>query len=194
MRRYFVALFALSLLLYAGCGDVNITINFPAAAIEDRAAKDVAEMRAGPESPDVDEDGFIQVDEKAGIDIGKTNKEIDELKKRMKERFNKQLLPYYDSGNVGEKIDGFIALRDASGLKLKVKAAVKKLVAAENKDREALYSLVAKLNKVPKETEKVARIYGKEWRKNAKDEHYVQNDKAEWMKKKDFDKAQKKKK
>ncbi|RKY17879.1 MAG: hypothetical protein DRP90_06240 [Planctomycetota bacterium] len=199
------SLFAVAVfLLLTGCGDVNITINFPAAAVEKQAAKFVHDVRSAPpaENPsadtpppeDSDDDGLIDPLEGGSVDIGKTNKEIDEIKKRMKERYDKHLLAFYDKGNVGEKIDGYLAIRNFDGLNIKQKALLKKLVNAENADRKAVYKLVAKLNKVPDQVSKVAAIFAKKWRDAAKPDHWVQDDSGTWMKKKDYDKKKKKKK
>ena len=174
-----------------GCGDVVITINFPEAKIKERAQEDVKDMREANQPADTDNDGLQQFDE--DIDIDKKNKEIDEIKARIKKRYEDHLMTYYDKGNVGEKNDGYIALRNTDGLNLKQKAAVKKLVKAENEDRGKLYGLVAKINKVPKEVDKVAKLYAQQWRANAKDNHYVQDDDGKWMTKKDWKEAQKKK-
>ena len=174
-------------------GDVVITINFPQAEIEKQASKDAEFIKGAPVTPDTDEDGMERFEE-GGVDIGKTNKEITAVKKRMKERYDKFLLKYFDAGNIGEQIDGYVGTRNTDGLDLKGKSAMKKLVKAENEDRTSLYTLVAKINKVPKEVDKVAKIYAIEWRKNSKDKHYVQDDKGNWMTKKAYDESLKKKK
>ena len=49
-----------------------------------------------------------------------------------------QLAPYYASGAVGLTRDGLVAVRDANAVPLKDRQGVNALVAAENKDRNAL--------------------------------------------------------
>ncbi len=195
MKRTLLAFAVLALVFALGCGDVNITINFPAAQIEQQAAQDVKEMRSGPAvvAPDTDQDGITRYEE-SKPDIDKTNKEIEEVKKRMKDRYDNSLLAHYDKGVIGEQIDGYIGVRDFGDLDLKAKGEVKKLVSAENDDRKLLYKLVAEINKVPNEVDKVAKIYALKWRDSAKATHYVQDDAGTWMTKADFDKKQKEKK
>jgi len=192
MKRAYIAFCALIALFAMGCGDVVITINFPAAKIEKQAEEIVNEVRSGPATtnPDTDNDGLENYEE-GGIDIGKTNKEIDEIKKRMKERYDNNLLKHYDDGVIGEQIDGYIGVRDFGEMDIKAKAEVKKLVSAENDDRGALYKLVAAINKVPNDIAKVAKIFAEKWREAAKPKHYVQDDKGNWMTKEDYDKKKK---
>lgn len=187
MKRVHVAIVAVMMLFAMGCGDVVITINFPAAKIEKQAEEIVNEVRSGPANPDTDNDGITNMEE-GGIDIGKTNKEIDDVKKSMKDRYDNSLLAHYDSGVIGEQIDGYIGVRDFGEMDIKAKAEVKKLVKAENDDRETLYKLVAALNKVPSDIAKVAKIFADKWRETAKAKHYVQDDAGTWMTKADYDK------
>ncbi len=192
MRKPVFAILIAFLVLTIGCGDVVITINFPAAAIEKQADEIVSEVRAAnteAQPEDTDNDGLERYED---IDVGKTNKEIDEVKARMADRYEKHLLAFYDSGNIGEKIDGYIEVRNNDGLDIKQKAELKKLANAENDDRKELYTLVAKLNKVPDDVAKVAKIFAVKFRENAKPAHWVQDDTGKWMTKKDYDEAQKK--
>ncbi|GAB4159690.1 MAG: hypothetical protein Kow00107_08110 [Planctomycetota bacterium] len=190
MKAAFVSVLAFFLMFAVGCGDVVITINFPAAAIEKTAEDVVRTARAAnEEAPDTDNDGISRMD---GIDIDKANKEIDEIKTRMADRYEKHLLTFYDKGNVGEKIDGYVDIRNNDGLDIKQKAELKKLVNAENEDRKTLYKLVAEINKVPDDIDKVAKIFAKKFREKAKSTHWVQDDNGKWMTKKDYDDSQKK--
>jgi len=189
MNKIVLAVSVVFVLFAMGCGDVHIVINFPAAAIDKQAGEITDFVTSGTPS-DSDKDGLVQMEE--SIDIDKSNKEIDEIKTRMKERYDNYLLKLKNSGNVGEKIDGYVDLRSEDGLDLKAKAEAKKLVTAENDDRKELYKLVAKVNKVEAQADKVAGIFAKKWREKALADHWVQDDKGTWMKKSDYDKAQKK--
>ena len=51
---------------------------------------------------------------------------IRALKQSLRERFPK-LRPFFDKGNIGETNDGFIQIRDESGLNLKEKAMLRNL-------------------------------------------------------------------
>lgn len=57
-----------------------------------------------------------------------------------------ELKPHLASGAVGIGRDGLLAVRDAAALELAAKAKVKRLVDAENKDREDLYREIATAN------------------------------------------------
>jgi len=51
----------------------------------------------------------------------------------------KQLKPYYEKAVVGENNNGFVGVRDTTGLDLKEQAQGKQFVDQENKDRTSLY-------------------------------------------------------
>lgn len=112
---------------------------------------------------------------------------LAELKERMSARYA-TLSALRDAGKVGETPSGAVKLvkaefgtdkvdpRDAS------KGTVADLVAAENKDREALYALVAKKHQItPAEAGKQNGVRNFE---NAKPDHFVEVD-GKWVQRKD---------
>ena len=87
-------------------------------------------------------------------------------KERMKKRFA-ALKPYLLKGVVKENPNGYLSLGNTSGLNLKQRRDLKALVDAENRDRDALYTEVAKaLNISPAQKERVARIFAEKWMKS----------------------------
>ena len=83
----------------------------------------------------------------ANLDVN--TPDIAAITNSMKAR-NGQLQGAYQSGAVGSLKDGNVAVRDASALPLKDRAAINGLVAQENHDRAALYKEIAKANNHPK--------------------------------------------
>lgn len=74
--------------------------------------------------------------------------EISALKQSMKQR-HADLRPLYEAGAVGFANDGTVVLRDASSVPLAQRNRAQTLVAAENKDRAALYREIARANSHP---------------------------------------------
>ena len=71
--------------------------------------------------------------------------------------------------------------RSNKGLNLKARANLKGLLKAENRDREALYSEIAKANKFsPDKVEDIKRLFAKSWIKNARSGWWVQNEDGSW--------------
>ncbi len=100
----------------------------------------------------------------AKADLSVNTAEIRQLRARMKSRFS-ALRPFYQSGNVGVKADGLLTIRVAVALKDRNK--VNKLVAAENKDREALYRAIANANGHPEWYAQIKSTFASRWVGNA---------------------------
>ena len=74
--------------------------------------------------------------------------EISAIKQSMKQR-HADLRPLYEAGAVGFANDGTVVLRDASSVPLAQRSRAQTLVAAENKDRAALYREISRANGHP---------------------------------------------
>jgi uncharacterized protein YdbL (DUF1318 family) len=95
-----------------------------------------------------------------------SNPAIRALKESMKARFQ-TLKPFYAKKMISEGQDGYVALGNTAGLDLKGLRDLKGLIAAENRDRQALYQEVARALKIdPSQVGKVAEIFAKEWQKS----------------------------
>ncbi|NJB68959.1 uncharacterized protein YdbL (DUF1318 family) [Desulfobaculum xiamenense] len=92
------------------------------------------------------------------------------------------LVPYYTSGHVGIGRDGSLALRDGGGLNMQQLAQVKRLIAADNSTRAALYAEVAKALQTT-ETDKVRAIFADTWRAKAAAGWWIQDDSGAWRQK-----------
>jgi uncharacterized protein YdbL (DUF1318 family) len=82
----------------------------------------------------------------ANLDIN--TPEIRAIAGSMNARFQ-QLRPYLDSGAVGYTADGHVDVRDANAVPLAERANAKRLVAEDNRDRDALWAEIAKANGHP---------------------------------------------
>ena len=120
----------------------------------------------------------------AEADINVTTPAIRALKASIADRAP-SIKPYMDSGNVGIANDGLLSVRSTDGLNLKKKAELKRLIDAENKDRKALYSEIAKANNFPPDKiPDIQKIFAKSWIKQAKTGWAVQTSDGTWGKKK----------
>ena len=186
---------------------VTINIYFPAAAVEKAADKIVEEVwgekQKNEEQKKEDEQkqqgepqSMIQSPMRFSIsligpaqvfaqdvDINVTTPAIRALKESIQKRAD-SIKPYMDSGNVGISNDGLLVTRNNDGLNLKDKANLTRLIEAENKDRNSLYTEIAKANNFP--TEKISdikKIFAGSWIKKAKPDWWYQNSEGKWKQK-----------
>jgi uncharacterized protein YdbL (DUF1318 family) len=177
-----VTAFVLCLLLLAAC--VTINIYFPAEKVESVAGEIVDDVRGlkpgeeGQKIPQKKDQSFLRratrLAQRAlgpSVAIAEeattvSNPAIRALKESMKARFQ-TLKPFYTKKMISEGQDGYVALGNTAGLDLKGLRDLKGLVAAENRDRQALYQEVARALKIdPSQVGKVAEIFAKEWQKS----------------------------
>lgn len=118
----------------------------------------------------------------AEADINIATPAIDTLRAAMKARHN-ALEPFYNSGAVGLTRDALIAERDASAVPLKERNALKRLVAQENQDRNALYREIAKANNHPEWEDDIRATFAKRWIDNAASGWWYQDDAGAWKQK-----------
>ncbi len=112
-----------------------------------------------------------------------SNAAIRNLQDRMRVR-NAQLVPYFSAGAIGESNNGYIGTLDTSSLDLGSRAALKRLVDAENTDRRQLYTEVARaLNIDTGQIGRIESIFAAEWRKSAGSGWPIQNPDGSWGRK-----------
>lgn len=99
---------------------------------------------------------------------------INRLKQSMSARFN-QLRPWYDNGAVGLTRDGLVTVRDLGAVPLPQRSAVNRLVAEENRDRNALYREVAVANGHPEWENDVRSTFARQWIANARSGWWYQS-------------------
>ena len=195
--------FCLLLFLAASC--ITINIYFPAAAVEKAADRIVDEVWGTPGGKPGGEDEMKQGVEPQGrlgdvlifalsligpeeaaaqeADINITTPAIRSLKESIQNRAE-AIRPYMDSGNAGISSEGLLVVRTTDGLNLKEKAALKRLVDAENNDRNSLYEEIARANNFqPERVADIKKIFAGSWAKNARDGWWVQDAGGSWKKK-----------
>jgi uncharacterized protein YdbL (DUF1318 family) len=185
------------ILFIAAC--VTVNIYFPAAEVQKAADEIVGDVRniekkdeQKPEEKQKINKLFQELkrlswgpaEAYAQIDIEVSTPAIRALKDSMKERFP-QLKPFYDRGNIGESNMGLLETRDLTGLNLKEKADLSRLVEQENKERKALYTEIMKANKFgPEVMPQIQKIFANSWRDKSQSGWWIQKDSGEWEKKK----------
>ena len=117
----------------------------------------------------------------AAPDLDLNTPAITAIKNSMQTR-HVQLAPHYASGAIGLTGNGLIAVRDATALPLKDRSGINSLVAAENADRAALYSEIAKGNGHPEWEGEIRSTFAGRWVDKAPAGWYFQNSTG-WVKK-----------
>lgn len=181
------------LLLTLAC--VTVNVYFPAAEMQDAADKIEDEVRGKQSSSTESElpmesmlrrmlrNMAFESEAYAQIDINVTTPNIRALVDSRAKRFD-SLKTLFAKGVVGETNDGLLSIRSLDGLNLKDKAAAKKLVKAENSDREKLYLEIAKANGLPPDTApQIKEKFANSMRKKAEKGWWIQKNSGEWVKK-----------
>ncbi|MDX1697645.1 MAG: YdbL family protein [Thiohalobacterales bacterium] len=110
----------------------------------------------------------------AEADISIDTPAIRQLKARMEQR-HRQLAAHYSSGAVGMTGDGRITLRDQKLVPLKDRNTVNSLVAEENRDRDALYTEIARANGHPEWEGEIRETFARRWVANARSGWWYQD-------------------
>lgn len=118
----------------------------------------------------------------AAADLEINTPAIASLQSSMQSR-HAELAPHYASGAVGLTRDGLVAVHDASAVPLKDRQGVNALVAAENKDRKALYKEIASANGHPEWEEEVRSTFAQRWVQKAQGGWWYQDANGNWAKK-----------
>jgi uncharacterized protein len=117
----------------------------------------------------------------ANLDI--SSPEIRAITASMQARFP-QLQKFFDSGALGMTQNGLIEVRDASGVSLPERGLLNRLVAEDNKDRETLYTEIAKANSHPEWADDIRRTFARRWvERGARAGWYYQNASGAWVQK-----------
>ena len=193
-----------SLLLLTAC--VTVNVYFPAAAAESAADRFIRDVYGEDKAKDseaeqtpAEEQSSLQGEQPGGVlvavmnyliapahaqqpDINISTPGINKLKSAMSAR-HEQLKPFYGSGAVGMDRNGFITIRDESAIPLKDRNTVKRLVNDENKDRERLYSEIAKANGHPEWEKDIQAIFASRWVANAPSGWWYKNESGQWVQK-----------
>jgi len=180
---------------------VTVNIYFPAAAVERAADQIVSETwgNAADQQPVKKEPQPQSKAKESSLnnfsfsivgsayaqeaDINVSNPAIRALKDSIKNR-SAAIKPYMDKGNIGINKDGLLAVRSEDGLNLKDRADSKQLIDAENRDREALYTEIAKANNIANDSiPKIKAIFAKSWMDQARPGWWIQDASGTWKQK-----------
>jgi len=194
----------LSLLLSA-C--VTINIYFPAAAAEEAARLIVRDVLKGDRQPQPKDDQKQQKENHSSLrepdavlllagrlmewlvkpvqagqaDININTPAISRLRELMSRR-QKQLAPWYLAGAIGFNEKGLVAIRDLKKVPLKERNRLKKLVADENQNRNALYREIARANGHPEWEDDIRQTFARIWVEEAPAGYWYRMD-GGWKKK-----------
>jgi uncharacterized protein len=183
-----------AVLLTSAC--VTVNIYFPAAAVERAADQIVRETWGGPKEPtqaapkpqSFNRHSLVRLVSLSWVnqahaqeaDINVSNPAIRALKDSIKQR-SSAIKPFMDRGNIGIGQDGLLVIRSTDGLNLKERAEIQQLLEAENRDRENLYSEIAKANNISRENiPKIKTIFAKSWIDQAQSGWWFQDAQGAW--------------
>lgn len=192
----------ISAILLTAC--VTINIYFPAAAAEQVADEIIKGIQSEESEAIEQEEGAVPLSKVDGFqlsfyqvidnvlnvvissahaeaaDLSVNTAGIRKLRAAMQTRYA-SLKPFYQQGNVGIKSDGFLVSKGSIALKNRNK--VKKLIAAENRDRQNLYQEIANANGHPEWFAQIKATFAARWVSNAKAGWLYQTSKGSWTKK-----------
>lgn len=165
---------------------VTINIYFPAAQAQEAAEKIVEDiLEKVPAKPKVQPpatndkgaalerkastawlepvlDFFVPAAHAAQPNFSVNTPEIRRIQAGLKQRHG-ALSPHFRSGAIGLTQDGMVAVRDPNAISLRDRAKVNKLVADENRGRNALYTAIAKANGHPEWKGDVQAVFARTW-------------------------------
>jgi uncharacterized protein YdbL (DUF1318 family) len=119
----------------------------------------------------------------AQADIDINTPAIRQIQARMSSRFDAELQAHFNSGAVGFTNDAMIAIRDLGAVPLRDRNGVKASVAAENKDRNAVYREIAVANGHPEWEGQIRSTFAQRWIARARPGWYYQNAAGAWVQK-----------
>ncbi len=200
MRSKSLKIVSASLFLLFLFSCLTINIYFPEAEVQKAAEEIVDEIRKEEEDKDKkDKDAqMVEMDQAMSDGGGSfslvsslyaqeatevTTPKVRALQQSMRDRFAK-IKPFFEKGIVGEGNDGFLKIRDESGLNLKDKATLRNLERDENNDRKNMYAEVARAMEIDaSQIPKIQKIFAELWIKKAESGWWIQKENGEWTKK-----------
>jgi uncharacterized protein YdbL (DUF1318 family) len=173
---------------------VTVNIYFPAAEVE-KAAERIVDDVYGQDNEATPEENSDQSalkhfwawmgPQKAWAQDATTvsNAAIRGLKQTIAGN-HQELKSFYAQGAVGITKDGYLEVRDTSGLNLGQVAALRQLVQKDNEGRRQLYrEVAAALQLDSSQVGKVEDIFARQWRDKASSGWWIQQDNGQWVKK-----------
>ncbi len=190
----YIGVFAFTFIA-VNCAVITVNVYFPSEAVEKAAEKIIDEIEGedesqGKDSPQssfrINVPGYVLGNSTVyaeEIDLEITTPAIRKLIDSMKTR-NVQVMNYKDKGILGESYDAMLIIRTMDGLGGEEIRTVKRLLRAENADREKLYGELAKANDISlAEVGKIKTIFAKTRKSKAKPGHWFKDEKGKWSQK-----------
>lgn len=196
MKRISIVFGVLScMILIIAC--VTVNIYFPAGEIQQAADEIVEDIRTEQEG---EKGSFLDRDvlqwlarlipslgpdhAYAQVDIKVSTPAIRALEDSMAKRFT-SLKPFYKRGVLGENNRGYLEIHDESGLSVKERSELRKLVTAENRDRKNLYKEILEANELDDQfLDEVEGLFANSWREeNVISSTWIQEDNGKWVQK-----------
>lgn len=175
--------------VFAGC--ITVNIYFPAPEVR-RAAEQIVDETWGsieptsatPRAESRDTSWRWPFSMSAAyaqdVDINVSTAAIRALKDQMRARAG-QLKPFLDKGALGIDNGGMLTLRQLEGVPLREQATVRRLVEAENRDRQTLYEEIAKANEFGADrVDDIRRIFAETWIQKAEKGWPIQKQDGSW--------------
>lgn len=166
---------------------VTINVYFPAAAAENAADRILEEVYgrqpAGAKEPAPTQDGktepssrrdaattplavrtlqWLATPAQAAADIDISTPAIQAITQSLAQR-RPSLEPYFNSGAIGMGDNGQVQVRDLGAVPLRERNQLQQLVAADNRDWNALYREVAKANGHPEWEDEIRATFARRW-------------------------------
>ena len=200
MKKQIVRYLGLPLLVFAAinCAVITVNVYFPTEAVEEAAEKIINEIEGEEESQVIPDESSSQSHFWSNvpfyvlgnstvyaeeIDLNLTTPAIRKVIATMKTR-NSKVMHFKDKGLIGETYDGMLAIRDMSGISGEDIRTIKRLLRAENTDREILYKELAVANKISlSEISSIKTVFAKTRKAKAKPGHWFQDEKGKWTQK-----------
>ncbi|GAX62638.1 hypothetical protein SCALIN_C38_0001 [Candidatus Scalindua japonica] len=200
MKKQMIRFLGLPLLAFfvISCAVITVNVYFPTEAVEEAAEIIIDEIQG----EDGTQDNTVNSDQQsyfrksipfnlfgnstvyAGeIDLNLTTPVIRKLIDSMKAR-NAKIMEFKEKGAIGETNDGMLAIREMGGLGGEGIRTVKRLVRAENNDREALYKELATANKIAlSDVGKIKAVFAKTLKQKARPGHWHHDENGNWTQK-----------
>jgi len=116
-------------------------------------------------------------------DMNANSPAITELKTAMRDRFT-QIRPLLENGTLGFKEDGYLAVRDPASVPLAERQKISTLIAAQTRDRAALYREIARANGRPEWETDIAKTFAKRGQERMQVGWWYQDKNGVWIQKK----------
>ncbi len=172
---------------------VTINIYFPAAKVQKTAEEIVRDVRGQDaedlqKTPDAEQDpGPVSMfsftsEAWAGGELTVSNATIRTLKSSIKQNYP-LLRRWLIEGVLAENFEGYVVVKDESGLNLKERVGMKRTMNEENSNRKALYEAVAHALNIPSsQIKKVGRIFAQQWQRAVPQGTWIEKEPGKWVK------------